>query len=85
MDKKINNDLQNATQKTKHWATRIWMENLITWYDGFNGFSNIIFMYLRVSEWVSEWVRFISAISWREQVNFQCDNDGIRLVLDQHA
>ena len=58
MDKKINNDLQNATQKTKHWATRIWMENLVTWYDGFNGFSNIIFMYLRVSEWVSEWGLF---------------------------
>ena len=26
-----------------------------------------------------------SAISWREQVNFQWDNDEIRFLLDQHA
>ena len=26
-----------------------------------------------------------SAISWREQVNFQCDDDEVRFVLDQHA
>jgi hypothetical protein len=26
-----------------------------------------------------------SAISWREQVNFQWDNDEFRFVLDQHA
>jgi hypothetical protein len=27
----------------------------------------------------------ISAISWREQVNFQRDDDEVRFVLDQHA
>jgi hypothetical protein len=26
-----------------------------------------------------------SAISWREQVNFQWDDDEVHLVLDQHA
>ena len=26
-----------------------------------------------------------SAISWREQVRFWCDDDGVRFVLDQHA
>jgi hypothetical protein len=26
-----------------------------------------------------------SAISWREQVNFQWDDDEVRFVLDQHA
>jgi len=26
-----------------------------------------------------------SAISWREQVNFQYNDDQIRFVLDQHA
>jgi hypothetical protein len=26
-----------------------------------------------------------SAISWREQVNFQQDNNEVRFVLDQHA
>ena len=26
-----------------------------------------------------------SAISWREQVNFQWDNDEVHFVLDQHA
>jgi hypothetical protein len=51
-----------------------------------------------VSEWVSEWVRWVSewvrcqfsnmsatGISWREQVNFQWDDDEVRFVLDQHA
>jgi len=38
-------------------------------------------------EWVSEWMLFNanSAISWREQVNFQWDNDEVRFVLDQHT
>jgi hypothetical protein len=26
-----------------------------------------------------------SAILWRKQVNFQCDDDEVRFVLDQHA
>jgi len=36
---------------------------------------------------VSEWLLFnnCSAIPRREQVNFQCDNDEIRFVLDQHT
>jgi hypothetical protein len=47
-----------------------------------------------LSEWVSEWVsdccltptqQNFSAISWREQVNFQCDDDRVCVVLDQHA
>ena len=35
----------------------------------------------------SEWLFFNanSAISWREQVNFQSDDDEVRFVLDQHA
>ena len=44
------------------------------------------------SEWVSEWVivalcQFsnFSAISWREQVNFQWDDDEVRFVLNQLA
>ena len=42
-------------------------------------------IYLRFP--VSEWFLFNanSAISWREQVNFQWDDDGVRFVLDQHA
>jgi predicted alpha/beta hydrolase len=40
-------------------------------------------------EWVSDWRQFcnFSAISWREQVNFQWDDDDDegRFVLDQHA
>ena len=27
----------------------------------------------------------MSAISWREQVNFQWDDDEVRFTLDQHA
>jgi hypothetical protein len=27
----------------------------------------------------------LSAISWREQVNLQLDDDDVRFVLDQHA
>ena len=42
-----------------------------------------------VSEWVSEEVFNTNspslAISWREQVNFQWDDDDVRSVLDQHA
>jgi hypothetical protein len=37
---------------------------------------------------VSEWLLFIanfSAISWREQVNFQWDDDEVRFVQYQHA
>ena len=42
-------------------------------------------------EWVSEWLLFntkfsiFSAISWREQVNFQSEDDEVRFVLDQHV
>ena len=41
--------------------------------------------------WVSELLLFkanaaiFSAISWREQVNFQWDDDEVLFVLDQHA
>jgi len=28
---------------------------------------------------------FFSAISWREQVNFQWDDDKVHFVFDQHA
>ena len=41
---------------------------------------------------MSEWVIVVygqfndfSAISWREQVNYQWDDDEVRFVLDQHA
>ena len=36
---------------------------------------------------MSEWLLFNEslAISWREQVNFQWDDDEVRFVLDQHA
>ena len=43
-----------------------------------------------VSELVSEWLLFkrdlsnVSAISWREQVNFQWIDDEVHFVLDQH-
>ena len=41
--------------------------------------------------WLSEWVSVLrqfsnfSAISWREQVNFQWGDDDVCFVLDQHA
>ena len=36
---------------------------------------------------MSEWLLFNanSAISWREQVNFQWDDDDVRFVLDQYV
>ena len=45
------------------------------------------------NEWVREWVndccltpnQQFSAISWREQVNCQWNEDEVRFVLDQHA
>jgi hypothetical protein len=27
----------------------------------------------------------LSAISWREQIRFRCDDDDVRFLLDQHA
>ena len=44
----------------------------------------------RENQWVSEWVVWcqfsnFSAISWREQVNFQWDNNVACLVLDQNS
>jgi hypothetical protein len=32
----------------------------------------------KMSEWVSD---YFSAISWREQVNLQCDDDGVPLCI----
>ena len=40
------------------------------------------------NEWVIVFLRQFSnfpAISWRQQVNFQWDDDEVRFVLDQHA
>ena len=38
-------------------------------------------------DWLIDWLLFNanSAISWREQVNFQWDDDEFRFVLDQHT
>jgi hypothetical protein len=42
-----------------------------------------------IRKWNSEWLLFntnnCSAVSWREQVNFQWDDDEVRFVLDHHA
>ena len=38
------------------------------------------------SEWVNNAkLSNFSAISWRDQLNFQWDNDEVRFVLDQHS
>jgi len=43
-----------------------------------------------IEDWVSGCClmpiqQFFSYISWREQVNFQSDDDEVHFVLDQHA
>ena len=40
-----------------------------------------------VSEWLFVWHQFsnFSAISWREQVNFQWNDDEVSFVPDQHT
>ena len=44
---------------------------------------------LTIFEWVSDCclmpIQQFSAISWREQANFQWDDDEVRFILDQHA
>ena len=40
---------------------------------------------LHVKWSVPYWLAIFPAISWREQVNFQWDDDEVRFVLDQHA
>ena len=54
--------------------------------------ANVKYFDLKGGLWVSEWVIVVqrqlsnfTAISWREQVNFQWDDDEVRFVLDQHA
>ena len=58
--------------------------------------SGTLNVYLYRYEWVTEWVsecclaptqQFFSYImTWREQINFQWDDDDeVRFVLDQHA
>jgi hypothetical protein len=50
-----------------------------------------IFNLVKKYVWVREWLSFNAnsaiflAISWREQVNFQWDDDEVRFALDQHA
>jgi hypothetical protein len=51
----------------------------------------LFFQYPLLIDWVSGWLLFnansaiFSAMLWREQVNYQWDDDGVRFVLDQHA
>ena len=54
--------------------------------------ANVKYFDLKGGLWVSEWVIVVqrqlsnfTAISWREQVNFQWDDDEVRFVLDQHT
>ena len=50
----------------------------------------LIFLQLKLCEWVKviaaqRQLCNFSAILWREQVNFQWDDDEVRFVLDHHA
>ena len=46
-------------------------------------FAQFISEKLRVSEWLLFNASNFSDISWREQINFQWDDDEVRFVLDQ--
>jgi hypothetical protein len=37
------------------------------------------------SEWLLFNANIFSVISWREQLNFQWDDDKVRFAVDQHA
>jgi hypothetical protein len=47
----------------------------------------LFFQYPLLIDWLSDCCQFsnFSAILWREQVNYQWDDDEVRFVLDQHA
>jgi hypothetical protein len=49
--------------------------------------SNLLMWSPLLSAWVSDCCQFsnFSAVSWREQVNYQWNDDEVRFVLDQHA
>jgi len=50
------------------------------------GFTQAASRNLKVNERIwTKWVSNISAISCREQVNFQWNGDEVHFVLDQHA
>jgi hypothetical protein len=46
-----------------------------------------VYTFHMLCECVSNWLLFsnFSAISWREQINFQWDDDEVRFVLDKHV
>jgi hypothetical protein len=47
------------------------------WPNIYNRNERVIVIELQLSNF--------SAISWREQVNFQCDDDDVRFILEQHT
>jgi hypothetical protein len=54
--------------------------------ESFFFFLNLIFIRLvGVIGFFFKSMSNFSAISWREQVNFQWDDDEVRFVLDQHT
>ena len=57
----------------------------VAWNNMYSPRNENLNLLIRI-KWVSEWLLFNanSAISWREQVYFQWD-DEVRFVLDQHA
>jgi hypothetical protein len=79
--------MQTLISKTNEFK----LYNLILWPDVQSGGGCwYIFLNEFMSEWVSDcWFKcqlnFFTAISWREQVNFEWDDDEVHFVLDQYA
>jgi hypothetical protein len=68
--------------------TLIYRLNVVVWYWHWGVSCNNQGLMVRC-EWVSDCcltiIQHFSAISWREQVNFQWDDNEVRFVLAQHA
>jgi hypothetical protein len=81
---KANNYLSPQTIEIQKVPQSIPMEiNVVAWVR-----HKIVVELNRLIEWASGCcltIQQFPAISWREQVNFQWDDDEVRSVLDQHA
>ena len=87
--------LPNIDIDTRHVVKRVYMVPIFFFFLIWQQSKSAILIYCTYDGEeviiMSEWLLFnakisnFSAISWREQVNFQWDDDGVHFVLDQHA
>jgi hypothetical protein len=87
--KRMNGEQHRANTEDERWTTQSKYRGWTMSNTEQIQFLNIIKKQKQTYEWVSDCCLMpsqqFSAISWREQVNYQWDDDEVRFVLNQHA